>query len=58
MSIFLITILILIFKDNYFIQWLTFLTGLVGGFGLNELFKKLAKEPKITNTLQDDEEKQ
>ncbi len=40
-----LTVLILLFKDAYFIPWLTFLTGLAGGMGLSKVSKDLTKEP-------------
>jgi hypothetical protein len=33
LALFTITIVILVTKDNYFVPWLTFLTGLIGGYG-------------------------
>lgn len=39
-AFFLITLLILFFKDGYLGQWLAFVTGLVGGFGLSKIDSK------------------
>jgi predicted RND superfamily exporter protein len=36
----IILVLILFFKENYFIPYLTFITGLFGGVGLKSLFVK------------------
>lgn len=52
----LITILILLFKDSYFVPWLTFLTGLAGGFGLSKASKALTKEPPKNSLAEDDSE--
>ncbi len=46
-----ITLLILFFKDTYFIPWLTFLTGMLGGIGISKtasgLFKKENNNPLL-----------
>ena len=47
-----ITLLILFFKDNYFIPWLTFLTGMLGGFGLSKVSGTLFKEPEMKNPIE------
>ncbi len=55
----IITILILFFKDAFFIPWLTFLTGILGGFGISKmttgLFKSQDKNPLLEEA--EDEEK-
>lgn len=33
----IITLLILFFKESFFIPWLTFLTGLIGGVGISKI---------------------
>ncbi len=33
LALFVVTVIILYTKDNYFVPWLTFLTGLIGGYG-------------------------
>ncbi|MDR1202245.1 MAG: hypothetical protein LBL58_11570 [Tannerellaceae bacterium] len=43
---FVMLLLILFFKENYFITFLSFITGLCGGAGLRELFSKLGKPPE------------
>jgi hypothetical protein len=43
----IITILILFFKENFFIPWLTFLTGIGSGIGLSKIGKILFREPQI-----------
>lgn len=50
----LITILILFFKDTFFIPWLTFLTGLLGGFGISKIVPVLYKQPSKENPINDD----
>ncbi|AEV32867.1 hypothetical protein Oweho_1888 [Owenweeksia hongkongensis DSM 17368] len=47
----IITILILFFKENYFIPWLTFMTGLAGGFGLSKVSKHISKGSDPENIL-------
>lgn len=46
-----LTILILFFKDEYFIPWLTFLTGFVGGVGVPRLFASLRQSNKSRNPI-------
>lgn len=44
----IITIVILLMKEEYFIHWLTFITGLAGGFGVGRFSKDTKTEsPKI-----------
>lgn len=52
----LLTILILFFKENFFIPWLTFLTGLGGGYGLSKASKTISKEPSTKNPVPDDDD--
>ena len=40
-----ISLLILFFKDQFFIPWLTFLTGILGGLGLSKVPRFLLKQP-------------
>jgi hypothetical protein len=58
LSIPILTILILFFKENFFISWLTFITGLAGGFGLSKLTKSVSSVPKQKNEDNFDEEKE
>ncbi|RED93167.1 hypothetical protein [Marinoscillum furvescens] len=54
-SLFLVvglTVLILLFKENYFIPWLTFLTGFVGGTGAPRAINSLRKSDKSENPIQ------
>ncbi|PIQ22890.1 MAG: hypothetical protein COW65_00480 [Cytophagales bacterium CG18_big_fil_WC_8_21_14_2_50_42_9] len=52
---FVIIVLILIFKENFFIPWLTFLTGILGGFGLGRSsIGKIKEENK--NPIKDDDD--
>jgi hypothetical protein len=52
----LITLLILFFKETFFIPWLTFLTGIVGGFGLSKITSSLFKTQDSKNPIKEDEE--
>ncbi len=51
-----ITLLILFYKETFFIPWLTFLTGIFGGFGLSKITSGLFKSPEIRNPIKEDEE--
>ena len=46
-ALFTIMLLILFFKDQYFIPYLTFITGLGGGMGLKGFFSKLSQKPQL-----------
>ena len=50
-----ITILILFFKEKYFISWLTFLTGILGGFGLSRLLVN-SNQKETQNPIKDEED--
>jgi hypothetical protein len=50
-----VTILILFYKDNYFSQWLSFIAGLLGGFGLRSASKFLIKEPQISTPKKEEQ---
>lgn len=50
----IITLLILFFKETFFIPWVTFLTGVGSGFGLSKLSKHLIKEPQLSNPIPED----
>ncbi|MEA5259462.1 hypothetical protein VB264_16805 [Arcicella aquatica] len=52
----IITILILFFKETFFIPWLTFLTGIAGGFGLSKATKSVLKPQDTKNPIKDDDE--
>lgn len=58
LSIPILTILILFFKEDFFIPWLTFLTGLAGGAGISKASKYLTGSPNIENPLEETEEEQ
>lgn len=45
-----VTLLILFYKEVYFIPWLTFLTGILGGVGLSKL-STTTQEPSIKQLL-------
>lgn len=51
-----ITLLILFFKDAFFIPWLTFLTGIIGGFGLSKIMSSAFKTQNTKNPIKEDEE--
>jgi|GEM_PF-2776749 len=42
----LLTILIMLLQEKYFMPWLTFLTGLAGGFGISKIPNKRSKSKK------------
>lgn len=48
-----ITLLILFFKETFFIPWLTFLTGLIGGVGISKIIPELYKRPSKDNPIGD-----
>lgn len=51
-----ITLLILFFKESFFIPWLTFLTGTFGGFGLSQITGSLFKTQDDKNPIKEDDE--
>lgn len=51
----IVTIVILIFKDNFFISWLTFLAGIVGGFGLGKVVPNIFNQNNSKNLITEDE---
>ncbi len=50
-----LTVLILFFKETYFIPWLTFLTGIIGGMGISKVASSLFKQPESKNPLNNEE---
>lgn len=50
-----LTVLILFYKDTFFIPWLTFLTGLAGGVGLSKAGKLITKEAPTNNPIPEGE---
>ncbi len=48
-----ITLLILFFKETFFIPWLTFLTGLIGGVGISKIIPSFYKQPSKDNPIND-----
>lgn len=44
-SIPVVTLLIMFYRQEYFIPWLTFLAGLAGGTGINKISQALFKTP-------------
>ena len=51
-----ITLSILFLKENFFIPWLTFLTGILGGFGLSKAATSLFKPIDTKNPIKEDED--
>lgn len=49
----IITLLILFYKETFFIPWLTFLTGLIGGVGISKIIPALYKQPSKENPIND-----
>lgn len=54
-GIVLITLLILIFKETFFIPWLSFITGIAGGFGLGKVNFNSSSSTKNTTNPQDED---
>ncbi|HNS29002.1 MAG TPA: hypothetical protein PKL52_00580 [Tenuifilaceae bacterium] len=48
-----ITLIILFFKETFFIPWLTFLTGLIGGVGISKIIPVFYKQPSKENPIND-----
>ena len=53
--IFIVMILILIFKDQYFSAYLSFIAGLGGGLGLKGILDKAIQKPTLASTDDEDE---
>lgn len=51
-----ITLLILFYKDTFFIPWLTFLTGTLGGFGLSKITSSIFMTQDTKNPIKEYEE--
>lgn len=51
----IVTFVILLLKETFFIAWLSFLSGLAGGIGLAKIGKFFIKEPPINNPIPDQE---
>jgi hypothetical protein len=51
-----ITLFILFFKDTFFVPWLTFMTGILGGFGLSKIASSVFKPQEIKNPIKEYEE--
>ena len=49
-----LTILIMFFKEDFLVTWLTFITGLIGGAGLNKSLSGLLKQPEAKNPISDE----
>lgn len=53
-----ITLLILFFKETYFIPWLTFVTGIIGGFGLSKISSSILKGQVINDSIKEDDKRE
>lgn len=51
----LITLLILFYKEAYFIPLLTFLTGILGGFGLSKVASNVFRQPERKNPIKEED---
>ncbi len=54
-GLFVLLLLILFFKEQYFVTFLSFITGLFGGVGLREGFVRLNRKPQPINPDDDDD---
>jgi hypothetical protein len=54
----ILTIVIIFYKSEFFVPWLTFLTGLAGGFGLSKVKNGLTKEPKLSDPTKNEEDEE
>jgi hypothetical protein len=52
----ILTLAILFFKESYFIPWLTFVTGILGGFGISKATNGLFKLHDTNNPIKDSDE--
>ncbi len=52
----LISILILLLKDTFFIPWITFMTGTFGGFGLSKVSSGILNPPQAKNPIKEDDD--
>ncbi|MFY0253834.1 hypothetical protein ACDQ55_07780 [Chitinophaga sp. 30R24] len=50
------TLVILLLKESFFVPWLTFLTGLAGGFGVAKLNQKTEKATKGNDKIEEEDE--
>ena len=50
-------VIILVYKDQYFPAFLSFIAGLGGGFGLKGGFDKVVQKPTLVSDDNDDEDK-
>ncbi len=53
----ILSVLILIFRDEYFVSWLTFLTGILGGIGISKS-GLLSNQNVKSNSFSSDDDKQ
>lgn len=50
-----LTMLILFYKEAFFIPWLTFLTGILGGYGLSKATSGFFKQIETKNPIKEDD---
>ena len=50
-------VIILVYKDQYFSAFLSFIAGLGGGFGLKGVFDKAVQKPTLVSDDNDDDDK-
>ncbi len=55
-AMFIMMIVILIFKDEYFTEFLSFVAGLGGGMGLRGFFSSFIQKPKLAKVDDEDDE--
>ncbi|GAB6010686.1 hypothetical protein [Viscerimonas tarda] len=54
LALFALMVLVLFLRDQYFVPFLSFVTGMIGGVGLKSAFSQLVKKPDIINTNEDE----
>lgn len=55
--VFALMVIILVYKDQYFSVFLSFIAGLGGGFGLKGVFDKAVQKPTLVSDDNDDDDK-
>jgi hypothetical protein len=53
-----ITIIFVFFKDNFLSQWMSFVTGMVGGFGLRSVGKYFIKDSQLSKLNKNDDDQE
>ena len=52
----IITLVILLYKETFFIPWLTFLTGMLGGLGISKIAESFFKENGTINPIKESDD--